>query len=159
MKKHVITKVIAVTSLLVFSATMVVYAASKKPITSISFSIDAEIMPGTDIGSEDIEIESRNEKYSIDGYTVSNSGSIWEADMVPEIQVTLTAQENFYFKSIPKSKIGLRGDGEITKGSIKDSSSTMVLTVQLPMSVPDIEEVKLSDEGIASAGCYQYKQL
>ena len=150
MKKHVITKVIAVTSLLVFSATMVVYAASKKPITSISFSIDAEIMPGTDIGSEDIEIESRNEKYSIDGYTVSNSGSIWEADMVPEIQVTLTAQENFYFKSIPKSKIGLRGDGEITKGSIKDSSSTMVLTVQLPMSVPDIEEVKLSDEGIAS---------
>ena len=67
------------------------YAASKKPITSISLSIDAEIMPGTDIGSEDIEIESRNEKYSIDGYTVSNSGSIWEADMVPEIRMRLCA--------------------------------------------------------------------
>lgn len=126
------------------------YAASKKPITSISLSIDAEIMPGTDIGEEDIEIDSKNEKYSIDGYTVSNSGSTWEADMVPEIQVTLTAGENFYFKSIPKSKIGLRGDGEITKGSIKDSSTTMVLTVQLPMSVPDIEEVQLSNEGIAT---------
>ena len=137
-------------AMLSFAPAMEAYAASKKPITSISLSIDAEIMPGTDIGSEDIEIESRNEKYSIDGYTVSNSGSIWEADMVPEIQVTLTAQENFYFKSIPKSKIGLRGDGEITKGFIKDSSTTMVLTVQLPMSVPDIEEVQLSDEGIAS---------
>lgn len=137
------------------------YAASKKPITSISLSIDAEIMPGTDIGAEDIEIDSRNERYSIDGYTVSNSGSIWEADMVPEIQVTLTAHENYYFKSIPKSKIGLRGDGEVTKGTIKDSSATMVLTVQLPMSVPDIEEVQLSNEGIATwkavakAGMYE----
>lgn len=137
----------AVFSLMPFLST---YAASKKPITSISLSIDAEIMPGTDIGEEDIEIDSKNEKYSIDGYTVSNSGSTWEADMVPEIQVTLTAGENFYFKSIPKSKIGLRGDGEITKGSIKDSSTTMVLTVQLPMSVPDIEEVQLSNEGIAT---------
>ena len=145
-----LSAVLSLGAMLSFAPAMAVYAASKKPITSISLSIDAEIMPETDIGSEDIEIESKNEKYSIDGYTVSNSGSVWEADMVPEIQVTLKAQENFYFKSIPKSKIGLRGDGEITKGSIKDSSSTMVLTVQIPMSVPDIEEVKLSDEGIAS---------
>ena len=126
------------------------YAASKKPITSVSLTIDAEIMPGTDIGAEDIEIESRNERYSVDGYTVSNSGSIWEADMTPEIQVTLTAHENYYFKSIPKSKIGIRGEGEVTKGAIKDSSNTMVLTVQLSMSVPDIEEVKLSNDGIAT---------
>ncbi len=129
------------------------YAASRKAITSVSLTIDAEIMPGMDIGSEDIEIESRSEHYSVDDYMVSNKGSVWDSDMVPEIQVTLTAGDDYYFKSIPKSKISIRGDGEVTKGTIKDSSSTMVLMVQFPSLktvVPEIEEVKLSDEGIAT---------
>ena len=46
-------------TMLSFAPAMAVYAASKKPITSISLSIDAEIMPETDIGSEDIEIEKK----------------------------------------------------------------------------------------------------
>lgn len=150
MKKHIMTKVIALASLFAVSVMMPVYGASKKPITSISLAIDAQILPGTDIGDEDIEIDSKNDKYSIDGYTVSNSGSVWESGMVPEIQVMLTANDDFYFKSLPKNKIRMRGDGEIKKGVIKNSSSTVVLTVQIPMSVPDIEEVKLSDEGIAN---------
>lgn len=139
--------------LLSMSSAMSIYAASRKAITSISLSIDADIMPGTDIGAEEIEIDTKSDRYSVDDYMVSNHGSVWSADMVPEIQVTLTAQDNYYFKSIPKSKIGIRGDGEITKGSIKDSSSTMVLTIQFPSLktvVPEIEEVKLSEEGIAT---------
>ena len=71
------------------------YAASRKAITSVSLTIDAEIMPGMDIGSEDIEIESRSEHYSVDDYMVSNKGSVWDSDMVPEIQVTLTAGDDY----------------------------------------------------------------
>lgn len=140
------------------------YAASRKAITSVSLTINAEIVPDTDIGSEHIEIDTRSSNYSVDDYMVSNKGSVWDSDMVPEIQVTLTAGENYYFKSIPKSKISIRGDGEVTKGTIKDSSSTMILTVRFPSLktvVTEIEEVKLSEAGIATwkavanAGTYE----
>ena len=164
MKKNWISRISIVTCLVLFYGTLSSYAATKKAITSVSLSIEAEIMPDTDIGTEEIQIESRNDHYSVDDYIVLNSGSMWQGDMTPEIQVTLTASENYYFKSIPKSKIGIRGDGTVTKGSIKDSSSTMVLNIEFPSLktvVPDVEEVTLSSEGIASwkavanAGSYE----
>ena len=163
-KVHIGFKISIAALLIVFTANLSVYAASRKAITSISLSIDAEIMPGTDIGSEEIDIDTKSDRYSVDDYLVLNNGSTWESDMVPEIQVTLTASDDSYFKSIPKSKIGIRGDGEVTKGSIKDSSSTMLLTIQFPSlktAVPEVENIQLSDRGIATwdavpnAGSYE----
>lgn len=152
-KRKKVVKILTLAAFLTLTAAASVYGATKKAITSVSLSIDADIIPDTDIGWEEIKIDSRSDYYTVDGYMVMNEGNTWKADMVPEIQVTLTAEDNYYFKSIPKSKIGIRGDGTVAKGTIKDSSGTMLLTIQFPSLktvVPDVEEVNLSDEGIAT---------
>ena len=75
------------------------YAASRKKITSVSVSIKADIEPETDFGQEIIEIESSSNRYSVDGYEILNEGFYWTEDMTPEIRITLTADDDYYFAS------------------------------------------------------------
>ena len=95
---------------------MPAYAASRKKITSISLSIKADIQPDTDYGEESIEIESSSNRYNVDGYEVMNEGFGWTEDTVPEIRITLTANDDYYFTSLGTDKITLKGGAEFKKG-------------------------------------------
>ena len=92
-------------ALMVFPA----YGASCKPIKSISLTIKAEIKPDTDFGDELIEIETSSNKYSVDGYEILNDDVEWREDTVPRIQITLTANDDYYFQSLPKDKVTIKG--------------------------------------------------
>ena len=81
------------------------YAASRKKITSVSVSIKADIEPETDFGQEIIEIESSSNRYSVDGYEILNEGFYWTEDMTPEIRITLTADDDYYFTALTKDKV------------------------------------------------------
>ena len=129
------------------------YAASRKKITSVSVSIKADIEPETDFGQEIIEIESSSNRYSVDGYEILNEGFYWTEDMTPEIRITLTADDDYYFTAL-------------TKSTRQQSSSVLLLDVTLSSlqnSLKDMEGITLSDNGIATwpaistAGSYEVR--
>ena len=84
----------------------------RKPIKSIILTIKAEIKPDTDFGDELIEIETSSNKYSVDGYEILNDDVEWREDTVPRIQITLTANDDYYFQSLPKDKVTIKGGAE-----------------------------------------------
>ena len=164
MKKKVVLGLLA--GVLAASLAVPSYAASRKPIKSIALTIKANIQPDTDFGQEEIEIESNSNKYSVDGYDILNDDFEWRDDSVPRIQITLTAEEDYYFQSLPKDKITLKGGATFLKATRQDSSSTLLMDVELPSlqtAIRDVENLKLSDNGIATwdaisaAGSYEVR--
>ena len=142
------------------------YAASRKKITSVSVSIKADIEPETDFGQEIIEIESSSNRYSVDGYEILNEGFYWTEDMTPEIRITLTADDDYYFTALTKDKVTLKGGAEFKKSTRQQSSSVLLLDVTLSSlqnSLKDMEGITLSDNGIATwpaistAGSYEVR--
>ncbi len=158
-----LTGVIAVS----LAMTAPVYGASKKAISSVNLTINADIRPETDFGSETIEIETSSDRYAVDGYEILNTGFEWEKDTVPELRITLNASDDYYFKVLNKDQLKLKGDGaEFVKGTRQNSSQTLLLEIRLTSlanTVGSIASVQLSQEGIASwpavsnAGSYEVK--
>ena len=77
-------------------------AQAVKPIKSISLTIKAEIKPDTDFGDELIEIETSSNKYSVDGYRILNDDSGMAGGHRTQNQITLTANDDYYFQSLPR---------------------------------------------------------
>ena len=125
------------------------YAASRKKITSVSVSIKADIEPETDFGQEIIEIESSSNRYSVDGYEILNEGFYWTEDMTPEIRITLTADDDYYFASgFSKSSVSLSGsDGTVTSVS-RSSSDTLIVYVTLDALDDDDSDHDLDVSGL-----------
>lgn len=126
-------------------------AASRKKIKNVSLKITADIQPGTRYGEEQIEVETRGEKYSFDTYDIENFGFEWEEDDVPEITIYLQAREGYYFSMTKASDVMLSGAAYV-KATKQNSSETLKLTVKLPTlaeTVDEMTEVNLSDGGYA----------
>lgn len=143
-----------------------VYGASRKPINSVTLTIKANIVPGTMYGDEEIEIETKSKRFSVDGYTVLNEENEWREDTVPKIRISLTADSDYYFISLPKDKITLKGGAEFIQSQRQDSFSTLLMDVRLPAlqnSIRDLENVVLSEDGfatwnpISAAGSYEVR--
>lgn len=152
----------------VLAASMVFpsFAASRKAIKSITLSIKANIVPETDYGEEEIEIETTSNKFSVDGYEVLNDDHGWTEDSVPKIRIMLVADDDYYFQSLSKEKITLKGGAEYIKSTRQDGSSTLLMDVELPSlqtTMRTLGNVVLSDTGIATwdavggAGSYEVK--
>ena len=116
--------------------------------------------------AEIIEIESSSNRYSVDGYEILNEGFYWTEDMTPEIRITLTADDDYYFTALTKDKVTLKGGAEFKKSTRQQSSSVLLLDVTLSSlqnSLKDMEGITLSDNGIATwpaistAGSYEVR--
>ena len=149
-------------ALMVFPA----YGASRKPIKSINLTIKAEIKPDTDFGDELIEIETSSNKYSVDGYEILNDDVEWREDTIPRIQITLTANDDYYFQSLPKDKVTIKGGAEFKNSKREDSSTTLLMEVELQAlntSLHALTNVVLTEDGIAAwdaipaAGSYEVR--
>lgn len=142
------------------------WAASKK-ISTISLEIEADIVPGTDYGQEDIQIEASGSKFTVEGYRILNQDNAWETDTIPELEITLSAEDDYYFTSVKKENMKLKGSGvQYVSSSREDSNETMLLRVKLECldrTLKDIEYVNLDDQGMASwenietAGSYEIR--
>ncbi len=142
------------------------YAATRKKITSVTLTVKADIEPGTEFGSESIDISTNSSRFSVDDYDVLNEGFSWTEDMTPEIRITLTADDDYYFTALTKDKITLKGGATFKKATRENSSGTLLLDVTLPSlqnSLKSMEGVTLSDNGIATwpaistAGSYEVR--
>lgn len=86
--------------------------------------------------------------------------------MTPEIRITLTADDDYYFTALTKDKVTLKGGAEFKKSTRQQSSSVLLLDVTLSSlqnSLKDMEGITLSDNGIATwpaistAGSYEVR--
>lgn len=163
-KKWWMTALLAGT--MVAAAAVPAYAAKRNPIKSITFSIKADIVPETEYGEEKIEFESSSNRFSIDDYEILNEEFMWTADTVPHLRVIMTADDDYYFTSLPKDKIKIKGGAEFVKSDREDSNSTLLLEIRLPSldtTLRDLENVTLTQNGMASwdaigaAGSYEVK--
>lgn len=144
-------------------------AATRRPIRSISLSFKADIRPGMDFGEETVEITGGGDRFSVDGYTVLNKGFAWGTESVPELEVTLSANSDYYFDAIGADKLRLKGGGAVyISGVRRDSGQTLVMRVRLaPLgeTVWEIGQVTLAADGMArwdkvsTAGSYEVRIL
>jgi len=142
-----------------------VFAATRKKINSLALNITSEIMPDTKYGDEEIAVEVRTGRCTVDYYEIMNNGFSWVDDDVPEITIYLNADDGYYFALTKASSVKLNG-ATYVKASKQDSSETLALTVKLPSlaeSVGDQEEVTLVASGYAvweevrGAGSYEVR--
>lgn len=139
-------------------------AASRKKITSISLSVTASINIGDEMGMGEVEVTSGSGNYTVGEYEFTNPGFTWSDDDIPELEIYLYAEDNYYF-NVDKDKIKLKGAGATyVSKKTEDSSETLILTIQLsPLSesVSAIADLTLGDDGWArwspspGAGSYE----
>lgn len=140
-------------------------AASRKRISSVNLTVEAEIEPETKFGDESIDVTVRGGKYSFDYYDIENVGFEWSEEDVPEITIYLKAEDGYYFSLTTASAVKLSG-ATYVRATKQDSSETLKLTVKLPSlaeSVGEQSEVTLTDNGYAiwddvrGAGSYELR--
>lgn len=144
------------------------YAAteSRKKISTVKITVESNIIPGTDIGDEDIEIKlPSNAKYEYESYEVLNAGTTWDEKDIPQIVITLHASEGYYFDMKKASSVSLKGATYLTAKK-ENSKETLTVAVKLPSleeSIGEMTEVTLTDGGYAywedvpGAGSYEIR--
>lgn len=164
MKKGKKTVLLLLILAMVFGVSITAAAESKKRITSVSLEIISNIKVGDEMDNDSIEVEADSSKYSVDSWEILNPGFEWMEDDVPQIKVYLIAEDGYYF-SLTSSKVRLDGAKYVT-ASKKDSSTTLMITMDLPSlaeTVGEVEKVTLGEDGIAywdpviGAGSYEVR--
>lgn len=142
-----------------------IYAASGTKITSVDIEIEADIEVGSFVGDEMIDVIVDSEKYSFDDYEVLNNEFEWLEELTPQIAITLSAKDGYYFALTKASSVQLKG-GTYVSGKKENDSENLIITVNLtPLteSVGEVTEVVLREDGRATwpeaqgAGSYELR--
>ena len=128
------------TSSMVFGSAVPAMADNDKRITSVSLEITSDIQVGEDMTNDSIDVESSSSRYTVDSWEILNTGFMWMEDDVPQIKVYLTAEDGYYF-SLTSSKVRLKGAKYVT-ASQRDSSTTLMITMNLPSLAESVGEIE-----------------
>lgn len=104
-------------------------ASARKKITSVSLAISSDILPDTSVEATDVAIEYKGDKFSADEYEFLNQEPFWKEDSVPELKLTLTAADGYYF-NVTEQNIRLEG-ADFVSSSKENMSQTLYITVKL----------------------------
>lgn len=158
MKKMV--GLLSLTALLTIAMSVPAFAAKK--IKEVSISVSDEFKIGEDCSTEDVEVTSKSKKYTVGDVEILNEINEWGPSDVPELEVTLNAEDGYYF-SISAATINVKG-GTYVSGRKGDSNYSVILKLRLPAltnQVGTVEEVGWSSKNVASwketynAGSYE----
>ena len=105
-------------------------AEERTKISQITLTVESTIEAGNEDGDVSITVDSDN--YRVDDVEIVNDDGEWSSGDEPRVQVTLEADEDYYFDTMSKSKVKLRGDdATYVTSSRKSNKSTMVITLRL----------------------------
>lgn len=128
------------------------YAATRQKIKSVSLSINSRITPGSICGDEEIDIKaSGGSKYSFDTYEVLNVGEYWGLSEEPELDIYLSASDNYGFYISKASQIKVKGATYVSARR-EDNLSTLVVTVKLPALSTQVGELNSESIKLDPAG-------
>ena len=111
---------------------------------------------------KEVEVTSKSKKYTVGDVEILNEINEWGPSDVPELEVTLNAEDGYYF-SISAATINVKG-GTYVSGRKGDSNYSVILKLRLPAltnQVGTVEEAGWSSKNVASwketynAGSYE----
>ena len=106
-------------------------AEERTKISEVSLNIESLIEAGKDGSDVNVSIDSGT-GYSLDDVTVKNDEGEWISGDEPRVEITLEAEADYYFDSMSKSKVKLKGDkATYVTSSRRDNKSTLVVTIKL----------------------------
>lgn len=122
-------------------------AENRTKISSVSLTVDSNIEVGEDSG--EVNVSTTSSHYDVTDVSVVNDEGEWVGGDVPRIEVTLEADDDYYFAAMSKSKVTLKGDDATYVTSHReDSNSTLVVTIKLDAleGSLEIEDVSWDDD-------------
>ena len=117
-------------------------AETRTKISSVTLTIDSNVEVGDESG--DVNVTTSDTTYRVDDIEIVNDYGDWSDGDVPQVKITLEADDDYYFGSMSSSKVKLRGDdAKYVKSSRKESSSILEVTIKLDALIGslDIEDV------------------
>lgn len=125
-------------------------AESREKITKVKLNISSAIEAGDD--SQDVTVTADSGYYDVTDVDVVNDDGTWVSGDEPKIEITLVADDDYYFASMSSSKVDLNGDDATYVSSKRqDSNSTLIITVKLDELVGDLEVEDVTWENENSA--------
>ncbi|MDD3251479.1 MAG: hypothetical protein PHV18_02845 [Lachnospiraceae bacterium] len=122
-------------------------AESRTKISSVTLTVDSAIETGDDSG--DVTVTTDAGTYSVSDVNIVNDDGDWTAGDTPRVEVTLEADDDYYFVSMSSSKVKLKGDkASYVTSHREDSSSTLIVTIKLDEleGSMEIDEVSWQDD-------------
>ena len=139
-------------------------AATKKKITTVKLTIEADIATLESTKSTQVDIKIPSDKYEVSSYEFINGGFEWLETDVPRMEVVLSAEEGYSFATTDNS-FSITG-GTYVEQQKEDYNQTLKLIIDLPPVnefTQAIERVQWSDNNTASwsksegAGTYEVR--
>lgn len=105
-------------------------AEDRTKITQVSLTVDSSIAAGDD--TSDVNVTTDSNHYNVDEVNVINDEGEWTSGDVPRIEITLEADDDYYFDTMSKSKVKLRGsDATYVTSHRENNKSTLIVTIKL----------------------------
>ncbi len=122
-------------------------AEDREKITNVSLTVSSSIEAGGD--NSNVNVTSNDKAgYEVTEIFVVNDEGEWLSGDVPRVEVTLEADDGYYFASMGKSKVSLKGD-DATYVTSHRSEKNSVLTITIKL---DALEGTLEIEGVEWEG-------
>lgn len=172
--KRLSSIILAIVMVVTFGTTA--FAATKKPIKTVTITAKYTMTAGSDEFDEDAEegfsIQASGTGYEFENYESKSQDSDDEEDTGKsdsgnnmEIVIYLAAKDGYYFNITKASQIKLRGC-TYKSAARQNSSTTLAVTVvvtDVERAIGEVEEMKLSEKGVCSwepidgAGAYDVR--
>lgn len=122
-------------------------AETRTKISKIELTVESDIQAGEDSGS--VNVTANDSSYTVTDVEIVNDEGEWVSGDVPRVEVTIEADDDYYFGAMSSSKVKLRGsDSTYVTSHREDKSSTLIMTIKLDAleGSMEIEEVNWEDE-------------
>ncbi len=128
--KKLLTSVTLAALLALVCAMSAFAAEDRTKISSVTITINYDITAGDE--DADITASCSSSHYDVTDVEITNDEGYWSAGDVPRVEITLEADDDYYFGSMSSSSVSLKGDGATYSSSRRtDSNSTLIVTVKL----------------------------
>ncbi len=105
-------------------------AEERTKISSVTLTVSSSIAVGDESG--DVNVTSADGSYNVTDIEVLNDEGEWTVGDSPRVKITLEADEGYYFTSMSKSTVRLRGsDASYVTSSRKYQNETLYVTIRL----------------------------
>lgn len=119
----------AAAAAMLFSGTALA-AETRTKISSLTLNVASEIEAGDD--SDSVEVTTSTAHCTVSEVNVLNNNGNWKVGDQPKVEVTVEADSDYYFDTIGKSRLSLKGSSaEYSSYRRKDNNSIIIFVIRL----------------------------
>lgn len=124
---------------MIFLTEISVQAFGAQKLKEVVITVENDFKVGERLTENDVEVTTRSDRYSVGDIEIMNEIDVWGCSDTPEIEVTLEAEDGYYF-SVVKSTINVKG-GTYISGT-KKGATTIILKIKLPSLREQMGEIR-----------------